>query len=100
MHRKKALQAGLFVSISADSCRGRAVLGHGRIIGLRRSAILGRPILTQNLGRHFLAGAAVRRYSESCLQPPKIRDASLRGLADLLVGDGVADTDVHDFNDL
>ena len=58
------------------------------------------PRFLQNLGRCFRAGAAASGNAEFALQVPDTFRAGLRGFANLLIGDSVADTDVHKFNTL
>jgi len=48
----------------------------------------------------LLAGATIGGDAERALQSPQIMHTSVCRLADLLVGNGVTDADVHDFNDL
>ena len=48
----------------------------------------------------LLAGATIAGDAEHGLQSPQIMHTSVCRLADLLVGDGVTDADVHDFNKL
>ena len=52
----------------------------------------------EDVGGGFLAGAAIRGHAEFCLQVLEVANAGLRGFADLFVGNGVADADVHVFN--
>ena len=57
-------------------------------------------MLAEYFDCHVLARAAVAGHAEFFLQLPQIAHAGLRRFADLLVSDGVADTDIHDFNNL
>ena len=61
---------------------------------------LGFAVLVEDLVGGFLAGTTVGRNAEYSLQTPKVAHAGLRRLADLLVSDGVANTDVHKFSQL
>jgi hypothetical protein len=56
--------------------------------------------LDENFNRNMSALATVGGHAKLFLQLPKIGHTIVRRLADLLVGDRVADTDVHDFRDL
>ena len=56
--------------------------------------------LVENHDGVFLAATARRRDAQFTLQLPKIAHTGLGRVTDLLFGDGVADTDVHDFNEL
>ena len=58
------------------------------------------PRFSEDFRSRFFAGAAARRHAKLALQLPEIPHASGRGLANLLVSNGVADTDVHKFNHL
>jgi hypothetical protein len=51
-------------------------------------------------GGSLFARSAIRRHTELGLEAPQILDTRPGGLANLLVGDRVADTDVHKFNKL
>ena len=54
----------------------------------------------ENFGGMLFTGSAIAGHTEFRLQLPEIAHTGLRRGADLLVSDGIADTDVHDFNDL
>ena len=56
--------------------------------------------LVEYLGGDFLARSAAGGDTQLALQGPEVRAAVVRRLADLLIGDGVADTDVHEINQL
>ena len=64
-------------------------------VDLRLRSLSGGTVFAQDLGGDLLAGAAVGGDAELRLQAPEVANAALRGFADLLVGNGVADTDVH-----
>ena len=55
---------------------------------------------SENFGGMLFARSAIAGHTEFRLQLPEIAHTGLRRGADLLVSDGIADTDVHDFNDL
>ena len=61
------------------------------------SAVFGARMLPQDVDRHLTAFAAIRGHAKLLLQLPQTRDAGLGRLADLFVGDRVANTDVHTF---
>ena len=68
------------------------------MVANRLKSGLGPPTFAQDLGRHFLAGPATGSYSQLTLEAPQVLDTGFGGLADLLVGNRVADADVHDFS--
>ena len=86
LSKKKPRNAGLFYIEKGQGSGGRWSL----YPGLRIS-----PCLAQNVGGHFLTGAAIRRHTQLPLQVPEIPSTRVRRFADLLVSDSVADTDVH-----
>ena len=55
---------------------------------------------SKNFGGMLFARSAIAGHTEFRLQLPEIAHTGLRRGADLLVSDGIADTDVHVFNDL
>ena len=56
--------------------------------------------LAENFNRNLFALAAVGGHAKLFLQLPKIGHTVIHRLADLFVGDRVADADVHNFNNL
>ena len=91
--KKKPRDAGLF-----DVCLNLN-LGEGGLVdhGLRE---FGSPGFLEYFGRRIHAGSAAGGYAELALQVPDGACAGLRGFANLLIGDSVANTDVHKFNTL
>ena len=59
-----------------------------------------RPSLAENFNRNLFALATIGGHAKLFLQLPKIGHTVIRRLADLSVSDRVADTDVHNFNNL
>ena len=90
--KKSPALRGFFTNAGQGSGDRRAIYPGLRVC---RPALRRRSRLAQYVGRHFLAGATLRRYAEISLQRPQVRGASLSGFADLLVSDSVADADVH-----
>jgi hypothetical protein len=68
------------------------------MVANRLKSGLGPPTFAQDLGRHLFAGPASGRDAQLALEPPQILDSGLYSLVDLLVGNRVADADVHDFS--
>ena len=71
------------------------VSGDGRPIPHRLKARLGLTALVQDLGSHLFTRSTPGTHTQLALQAPEVLDARLRGLADLFVGDSIADTYVH-----
>jgi len=73
-------------------------LADSRLVAHRLKPGFRLPTFTQNLGRHFLARPATRGNAQIALESPQILNPGFGGFADLLIGNRVADTDVHDFS--
>lgn len=79
---------------------GQVALGQGRLVnhGLRGDRAIAR--FMKDFCSHLLAGSAAGGDAKRRLQVPKRPRTSGGGPANLLIGYGVADTYVHDFNHL
>ena len=74
--------------------------GYSRSVEHRLEYFSRLPYVMKNLGSNFLARATTRGHTEFRLEAPEIGRTGFRSLANLLVGNGVADADVHKFNHL
>jgi hypothetical protein len=90
---KKPRVAGLFIySIMTEGGRGSAAR---RLVSNRLKLRLMPPILPQYLRSHLLASPAPNGNSKFPLQAPQVLNTRLRSLANLFVGDSIADTYIH-----
>ena len=85
---------------SFDNEQVGQALRSSRLIDNRPCVLACLAILSKDFGCRFLAGTAGGGDAERGLQAPKVFHTGLCGLADLLVSNGVADADVHNFNNL
>jgi hypothetical protein len=69
--------------------------GSAWLVSYRLKSRLGLPTFAQDLGRHLFAGSATHGNAQLTLEAPQILNPGLGGLADLLVGYRITDTNVH-----
>jgi hypothetical protein len=67
----------------------------GWLVSNRLKPDLSLPTFPQNLGCHLLARPTPCGNAQLTLQVPQILNPGLGGLADLLIGNRIADTNVH-----
>ena len=90
--QKESPLRGFLVMLVCDSGRGGVI--H------RRLGVAGVAAVAQDRFRVVGATAAIGRNAQVLSELIEVVHTGLRGSADLLVGNGVADTDVHKFNNL
>ena len=90
--QKKAPHCGALIHSTLEGLHPSC---HGGYINLWLRDLALPAHVVENLGGHLLARAAARGDTKLRLQRPEVRRTGLSSPADVLIGDRIADADVH-----